>query len=112
MPMKAISPTLTAIIVHSRHHGFNHHRWFLSLPHRPQQHLTGSIPKPLSLKLTFIPKAADSTSQPNSSSAAATKTIALMMASRSLSFLLVLLDWVLEFHFSHECLPFEVSSFS
>lgn len=67
--MKAISPTSTAIIIHSHHHSVNHHRWFLSLPPRPQrhQHLTRSTPKPHSLKLTFITKAADSTSQPSSS---------------------------------------------
>ncbi|XWS75435.1 hypothetical protein CRYUN_Cryun01aG0088100 [Craigia yunnanensis] len=76
--MKAISPTSTAIVIHSHHHSFNHHRWFLSLPPSPHQHqhlhLKGSIPKPQNLKLTFITKAADSTSQP-SSSAAAAKTI-------------------------------------
>ncbi|XWS30683.1 hypothetical protein CRYUN_Cryun23aG0007700 [Craigia yunnanensis] len=69
--MKAISPTSTAIIIHSHHHNFNHRRWFLSLPPRPHQHqhlhLTGSVPKPESLK--FITKAVDSTSQPSSASA-------------------------------------------
>ncbi|XP_022759237.1 uncharacterized protein LOC111305738 [Durio zibethinus] len=76
--MKAISPASTAILIHSHHHSINHHRWFLSLPPRrhQQQHLTGSIPNPHSLKLTFITKAADSASQPSSSSAgAAAKTI-------------------------------------
>ncbi|XP_021296347.1 uncharacterized protein LOC110425707 isoform X1 [Herrania umbratica] len=73
MPMKAISPTSTAIIIHSHHHSVNHHRWFLSLSPRPQrqqhqhEHLTRSTPKPHSLKLTFITKAADSTSRPSSS---------------------------------------------
>ncbi|XVE77424.1 hypothetical protein DITRI_Ditri13aG0061400 [Diplodiscus trichospermus] len=69
MFMKAISPPSTAIIILSHHHSFNHHRWFLSLPPRPHQHLTGSLPKPQSLKLTFITKAADSTSQTSSSAA-------------------------------------------
>lgn len=81
--MKAISsPTSAAIIIHSHHHSFNHRRLFLCLPSRPHHqyqhlHLTGSVPRPQSLKLTFITKAADSTSQPSSSAAAATagKTI-------------------------------------
>ncbi|XVF20569.1 hypothetical protein REPUB_Repub12eG0011700 [Reevesia pubescens] len=73
--MKAISPTSTAIIIHSHHHSINHHPSFLSLPPRPHLHLhkylTGSIPKPHNLKLSFITKAVDSTS----SSSAAAKTI-------------------------------------
>ncbi|XVF71666.1 hypothetical protein PTKIN_Ptkin12aG0058000 [Pterospermum kingtungense] len=77
--MKAISPTSAAIVIHSHHHSFNHHRLFLSLPSRPHQyqhlHLRGSVPRPRSLKLTFITKAADSTSQPSSSAGTAGKTI-------------------------------------
>ncbi|KAG8478057.1 hypothetical protein CXB51_027380 [Gossypium anomalum] len=67
--MKAISPPSTAaIIIHSHHHYLNHRRWFLSLPppSNRQFHPAASITRPHSLKLTFITKAADSTSQPTS----------------------------------------------
>ncbi|XP_039066421.1 thylakoid membrane protein slr0575-like [Hibiscus syriacus] len=72
--MKAISPPSTAaIIIHSHHHYPSHRRWFLSPPslsNRQYHHLSVSIARPHNLKLTFIAKAADSTSQPS-----ATKTI-------------------------------------